>query len=99
MKKRACIISVLLVAGLTFSMAKTPVIKNHQINQQQRIQQGVRSGELTCGEYILLQKQQIHLQRTKQRAKADGVVSPKEKVIIHHKQARAKHNIYRKKHN
>ena len=97
MKKRAIIISALLVTCFTFSMAKTPVVKKRQINQQQRIQQGVCSRELTRDEYIQLQKQQIHIQRTKQRAKADGVVTQKEKVIIHHKQAKANHNIYRKK--
>ena len=99
MKKRAYIILALLTAGFTFSMAKTPVVKKRQINQQQRIHQGVHSGELTRGEFIQLERQQIQIQRTKQRAKADDVVTLKEKAIIHHKQSKAKQNIYRKKHN
>ncbi|MEL6673438.1 MAG: hypothetical protein AAFR61_14635 [Bacteroidota bacterium] len=94
----------ILTAALSFlfsfsAMAQsTPVVKRSQIKQQKRIYQGVAQGELTKKETIRLQKQQRNIQRTKRVAKRDGVVTPKEKAVIRHKQARASRNIYRQKH-
>jgi len=99
MKKRVFIISVLLVGGFTFSIARTPVANKRQINHQQRIHQKAQSGELTKVEFIQLEQQQRQIQRIKKRAKADGVFTQKEKAIIRSKQNEASRNIYRKSHN
>ncbi len=92
-------LSIILVLSLAYALADTPVVKNRQINQQVRIHQGAKSGELTKTELIQLQKQQTHINRTKKAARADGVVTKKERAQIHHKQNKANANIYRKKHN
>lgn len=70
-----------------------------QINQNARINQGVRSGELTRAETKQLKQQQRDINRTKKAAKADGVVTRKEKAVIKHKQNNASTNIARKKNN
>ena len=101
MKIKLVIIGMFLV-GFSFTTqaqtTKKKVVKT-QINQQKRIKNGVRSGELTRGETKRLQKQQVNIQRTKRKAAADGVITRKEKAIIRTKQAKASKNIARKKHN
>ncbi len=100
--KKALIILGLFVFGVatfTNAQSKTPAVTKRQVNQQKRIVHGVKSGELTKGEVIQLERQQKNIQQTKRAAKADGVVTKRERVIIHHKQNKASANVYRKKHN
>ena len=86
-------------AMISQAQTATPKVKDRQINQQKRIKQGIKSGELSKRETLRLQKQQASVQRTKKRAKADGVVTKKERARIHHKQNKTSKNIYRAKHN
>jgi hypothetical protein len=79
--------------------AKTPVIKERQMNQRARIRQGVRSGELTKGEAKNLRQEQKTIQAEKRMAKADGKVTPAERAKIRQDQNKASRDIYRKKHN
>ena len=67
--------------------------------QTKRIVHGVKTGELTKGETKKLVGQQVHIKRTKRRAKADGKITRKERREIRRKQRRANANIYNKKHN
>ncbi len=101
MKIKLAIIGMFLV-GFTFTSqaqtTKKKVVKT-QINQQKRIQHGIRNGELTKGEIVQLKKQQVNIQCAKRKAAADGVVTRKEKAVIRNKQAMASRNIARKKHN
>ncbi len=100
--KAKLFILALLFAGLSFSNIQaqsTPKVKKRQINQQKRIHKGVESGELTKGEYVSLQKQQKQLNRNKKRAKADGVVTKRERRRLHAQQSRNSANIAKKKHN
>ena len=99
MNKAIFILGLFIFAIIGTTQAQTPVVKKRQVNQQKRIVQGVRTGELTKAEVIALEKQQRNINRTKKLAKSDGVVTKKEKAIIHHKQNRASANVYRKKHN
>jgi hypothetical protein len=69
------------------------------VNQKQRIEQGLRSGELTRKESKHLKAQQRDIHQVKKMAKADGKVTREERRVIKQKQARADKNIARKKHN
>ncbi|MBL0252486.1 MAG: hypothetical protein IPQ12_07820 [Polaromonas sp.] len=60
------------LSGIAFAQTATPVVDQKAANQQQRINQGVASGELTRGEAVRLQKRQNRLVTNTQRAKADG---------------------------
>ena len=98
---------VTLVLGLTFGAAsaqdqptpKTPRITKRQINQQARIKQGVKSGELTKGETRKLEKEQAKIQHDKKKAKSDGKVTPQERRKITREQNKASRDIKRLKNN
>jgi hypothetical protein len=107
MKTRNFLISLLLVSLFCWSSlaqeqqkpVKTPRVTHRQINQQARIKQGVRSGELTKGETIRLEKEQAKIQADKKKAKADGEVTPQEHRHIKKEQNKASRHIRRLKHN
>jgi hypothetical protein len=92
----------LLAIGVAPAFAagtETPRVDQRQENQQQRIGQGIESGELTAREAAKLEAQQVHIQNAEARAKADGVVTRKERARLHYKEDKASHNIAHKKHN
>jgi len=70
-------------------------------NQQDRIAQGIKSGQLTAGETAKLENQQkgINQQVKADRAANGGKLTPGEKKQINKEQNAASKNIYNKKHN
>lgn len=100
MKKLIILTSLVLALGGTQSFASdnTPVLDKRQVNQKVRIKQGVKSGELTARETVRLVKGQKQLHRMESRAKADGVVTKKERVRLQHKANKESRKIFRNKH-
>lgn len=88
----------LLMTGMAYAEAETPVIDQRQANQEQRIDQGSASGQLNEREANRLNKQQGHINKMEDKAKSDGVVTKKEKARIHHAQDRTSRHIAREKH-
>ena len=83
MKQMLLSISALIVtAGLAYAQAEAPVIDQRQANQEKRIDQGIVSGHLHARETNRLNKQQEHINKMEDRAKADGVVTDKEKARL-----------------
>ena len=76
----------------------TPGIDKREANQQQRIDQGIRSGQLTQKEAARLEKGQAHVEKMEDRAKADGKVTARERERIQHAQNVQSRKIYREKH-
>jgi hypothetical protein len=70
-------------------------------NQQDRIAQGVQSGQLTAGETARLERQQqsINRQVAADRQANGGHLTGAERSAINQRQNRASGNIYNKKHN
>jgi hypothetical protein len=70
-------------------------------NQQDRIAQGIRSGQLTAGETSKLENQQrgINQQVRADRAANGGKLTQGEKKQVNNEQNAASRNIYNKKHN
>ena len=70
-------------------------------NQQDRIAQGVKSGQLTAGETAKLEKQQqgINKQVASDRKANGGTLTASEKKQVNKEQNQASRNIYKKKHN
>lgn len=70
-------------------------------NQQDRIAQGVKSGQLTAGETAKLENQQrgINHQVAADRAANGGKLTRGEKAQVNREQNRTSRNIYNKKHN
>ena len=78
--------------------AATPGIDKRQDNQEARIQQGVQSGQLTQREAARLEKGQERVQKMEDKAKADGVVTKKERARIQHAQNVQSRHIAKQKH-
>jgi hypothetical protein len=95
-----------LLAGLGLALmgvavsasAGTPRYDARQAHQQQRIVNGVKSGELTMRETRRLAAGQVHLNRVERRAKADGVVTARERAHLQHEANQQSRRIYRQKH-
>jgi hypothetical protein len=70
-------------------------------NQQDRIANGIKSGQLTAGETAKLENQQkgINQQVKADRAADGGKLTPGEKKQVNKEQNAASKNIYNKKHN
>lgn len=91
-------LTVLTSAALA-NPTDSPRIDQRQINQEQRIDQGVASGSLTPREAGRLEAQQARIEQREQRLKSDGVLTAKERARLARDQNRASKTIYRKKHN
>src|SRR5215472_10218435 len=80
---------------------KPPTVAERKENQQDRIANGVKSGQLTAGETASLESQQaaINQQVQADRAANGGKLTPGEKKQINKEQNAASKNIYNKKHN
>jgi hypothetical protein len=87
---------IVLMGSMTFVDATT--IGQRQKNQQRRVRQGVRSRELTRHEVRRLEGEQAHIRHDEARAKADGILTPRERTRIQTEQNRASADIYRQKH-
>jgi len=62
-------------AALVEANPVTPRVDRREARQSVRIQQGVKSGELTPGEAAHLRAGQRHVHRMERRAKADGMAA------------------------
>jgi hypothetical protein len=92
--------AALLTAGALYAgPTDDPGIQKREQNQERRIEQGVKSGQLTPGEAGRLERQQAKIQQDEARMKSDGKLTKKERAKLTREQNRASKNIYRKKHN
>jgi hypothetical protein len=69
------------------------------VNQQQRIQNGMQSGSLTNHEASRLEAGQAHVDRKEAHAAADGHVGSAEERNIQRSENRQSARVYKKKHN
>ena len=96
---KAAIVAVALAcAGSAWAQTATPGIDKRQANQEKRIEQGVKSGELTKREAARLEKREAKLEANKQKAKADGIVTKQERAKLQREANRDSKAIYRQKH-
>jgi hypothetical protein len=77
---------------------RDPGVNARQHQQRDRIQQGVRSGELTRRETGRLAEQQRDIRQLERAYKSDGTLSAPERRDLHHEQNQASRDIYAQKH-
>lgn len=77
----------------------TPNVSKRQVQQQKRIAEGMRSGELTAKETANLEMREAKIQADKRAAKADGVVTGAERAKLQAEENHVSRKIYQKKHN
>lgn len=97
------------VGGSVFAQTTTPPgqqpapnaqqrIDKREAEQQKRIDQGVKSGELTQREANRLEKGQARVEKMESKANADGKITKKEAARIEHAQNQESRKIAREKH-
>ena len=76
-------------------------INERKENQQDRIAQGVKSGELTAGETRNLETKEAALNKEEHnmRAADDGHLTAADRAKLNHQQNKLSRQIYNKKHN
>src|SRR5229473_1695737 len=84
----------LTFCGAAFAQAGTI---QRDVNQQQRIEQGLKSGQLTTREAAKLEREESRVERDQARAMQDGKLSPAEKARLAREQNRVSRDIYREK--
>jgi len=81
--------------GAAFAQAGTV---QRDVNQQQRIEQGLQSGQLTTREASRLENEEARVERDQARAMKDGKLTPQEKARLQREQNQVSRDIYREKH-
>lgn len=95
----ATVVVVTVIASAAAAGTRTPRVDRREARQHVRIAQGVRSGELTRREALRLRAHQMRIRAMERRAKADGVVTLRERRRLNRALDRESRAIYRLKHN
>ena len=88
-----------LVAQETVTPKREAQVEGRANQQQKRIAQGVKSGQLTPKETVNLEKREDKLDNHIAKAEADGKITKKEQAKLNKEENRNSKRIYRKKHN
>jgi len=94
-------LSMLTVAGMTagYAAAAEPAAFSRTDHQQQRIQQGWRSGDLNRNEVRRLEAEQRQIRQERRQYAADGHVDRFERADLRRDLNRADRHIYNERHN
>ena len=92
------VVVVFVLGASAISFADHRGINSRQHREQQRINRGVRSGELTRYEAARLEAGQWRIRRFERNARSDGYVSPRERAHLQNALNRQSRAIYRQKH-
>jgi len=95
---KIAIIGIVTLAGAAPALAQETRVDRRQERQEQRIDQGVKSGALTPRETRKFERGQQHVEKLETKAQADGKVTAKEKVRLEHAQDVQSRRIYNQKH-
>jgi hypothetical protein len=100
MMKTTKLIPVLVAAFLAAPVfaQSLPVATQRDVNQQQRIEKGLQSGQLNTREAAKLERDEAKISRVEGKAMADGKVTAAERARIDNMQDHASHDIYKEKH-
>lgn len=99
MKKTVLILTILLIgtSGL-FGQTGAKILKKKHAQQLKKIENGIKSGEITKVETKKLIKQERKQTKLNKKAKADGFISPKEKFKLKKEVKKLDKKIYKEKH-
>ena len=94
----AFMMAALPALALAQATSATSGIDKRQASQERRIQQGVKSGQLTGREAARLEQREAKIKANKQAAMADGKVTAQERRKLQREQNRTSRAITRQKH-
>lgn len=89
---------VVALAAPAFAGPQTPGVDKRERHQQQRIREGVKSGELTKREARKLEREQAKIRKEERAMKSDGVVTKEERKELHQDLNEASKHIAKEKH-
>ncbi|HZJ56327.1 MAG TPA: hypothetical protein VFD38_19450 [Myxococcaceae bacterium] len=95
------VVRMIVVVSALSSVAMAAEVDRREARQQERIAQGVQSGQLTPGETARLERQEerIDARIDRERAENGGHLTPAERRSINRQQNRESRRIYAAKHN
>jgi len=93
------LVAALAITSIANAQDRTPVINAGQHNQERRINNGVKSGQLTHRETRNLRNDERRISAEKRIAKASGHVTHNQRAMLRHQENRTSRAIYRDKHN
>lgn len=100
--KKVSAVFLLGLAAVSVSISaqaqSTPKLDQREARQEQRIDKGIESGQLTQREANRLERREVKLKTDEAAAKADGVVTKQEHAELHAEANRDSARIYRQKH-
>jgi hypothetical protein len=101
MKTSKLILSAAALIAFCAAPSFAQTIHRRKVNQQDRIAQGVKSGQLTPGETARLEHQQksINHEERNMRKADNGHLTAADRRQLNRRQNRASNKIYAKKHN
>ncbi|HXF77277.1 MAG TPA: hypothetical protein VN598_00325 [Usitatibacter sp.] len=100
MKKSLTAISIIAASFVGIAAAQTTGSEvQRNVNQQDRIEQGLKSGQLSTGEAAKLEKGEARVQKMEANANKDGTLTGAEKARIQKAQNAESRAIDRDKHN
>ncbi|HEV2280645.1 MAG TPA: hypothetical protein VGS02_20880 [Acidobacteriaceae bacterium] len=94
--------AAVLAVSTSMAMGQTSAtINQRKENQQDRVAQGVKSGQLTAGETRNLERREASINREEHamRRADNGHLTRADRAALTHRQNRVSHSIYRDKHN
>jgi hypothetical protein len=97
--KKILITLLAAVAAPAFAQSNGAGFTQRDINQQERIEQGLKSGSLSTHEAGSLEREESHVDKMESNALKDGKVSPAEQARINAAQNKVSQDIARDKHN
>lgn len=89
---------VAMASSSAFAQSAANEFVERNVNQQQRIEQGLQSGQLNTREAGRLEREEGRVERMEANAMKDGRVTPNEASRINQAQNRVSNDIYREKH-
>ncbi|MEI6730038.1 MAG: hypothetical protein WCL30_02165 [Pseudomonadota bacterium] len=87
-----------IITTLTAFQANAETLVDKNVAQQQRIEEGLKSGNLNTKEAARLEKGEAQIDKAEAHAMKDGSVSPQEAERIKHLQEAESKRIYKEKH-
>lgn len=90
-----------LTAAAMQAQETNRTINQRKVDQQQRIGQGLRSGQMTAGEagHVEHQERAINHEERAMRAQDNGHLTRSDRATLQHQQNAESRRIYRDKHN
>ena len=93
MNRKLILSMALLGASLGVSAQTAATTVQRDVNQQERIEQGLKSGALSTSEAARLEREQSAVSRQQSRALADGKLTPAEQARLRASQNKASRDI------